>query len=179
MTEARHIYAHDVQYGATFAVDAVVQYLQELDIDPQLCVPLIGLSGALVDAGMGITNPHVSLAKHEGGTKTPIQDSLTWGWAAAAVTLQLEAGETLPSAARRVHAILGNRFPVSKIIEYRKRLTRGKSTVREQSRSNYHTAIGSAHAEKQLSPRQRAEWTLTTLRNMTGTKQGEDRTKVR
>lgn len=178
LAQARHIYAQDVQIGAAHAVDAVINFLFDLDADPQLMAPLVGLSGGLVDAAMGISNPHVALAKHQGGPKTEIQESLAWACAAAAVTLFLEAGDTLPASARRVHVALGPTFPVSKLIEFRKRLTRGKSTVRPEAQENYRLFVTQMRGEGRLSARQKAESVLQTLRNMVATERSVPRTKV-
>lgn len=141
LTTARHIYAKDSRLGAAFAVDALVQHLEALGIDPQLRAPLVGLSGALVDATRGVHNDLIAVEKPRlDGPRRPIQEDISKAWAAAAVTLLTMAGDSLPQALNRVAPLVG--MSSSELKNFRKRLTReGSEAARREVREIYNKAV--------------------------------------
>lgn len=164
------------RYSAIFALDAVIKHLQiDLQLPAHLYAPLVQLSGALCDAAQGIHNPLIEPAKYEGGPRSPIQDALAWAQAAVAVTLQRDAGDTLKQALRRAASAgsLDAGEDDKKLKEFRKRITRGDPTVRQEALEHYTLTIQSAHAllaKTKLTRRHLAEAALMDLKNMRAAK---------
>ncbi|TIP74854.1 MAG: hypothetical protein E5X53_12500 [Mesorhizobium sp.] len=178
LTAARQIYDKDVRLGAVVAVDALIQHLEALGVDRKLWAPLVGLSGALGDAIVGVHNPHTAVEKPKAGPRRPIQDETSKAWAAAAVSLLTIAGDTLPQALRRVAPLIG--MSPAELKNFRKRLTRDNGQqVRPELSKAYDTAImthkndpdvaaiATALGKPIPSPRQAAEAAMETIVKLT------------
>lgn len=166
--EARAVYENDVQLGAALALDACIHFIDAVEGDLTLAVPLINLVSALGDAKRGKSNAHLALAKNE-GSKSTIQDAHLLGCAVAAISLCKDAGDTLPEAAKRVHAIVSSRWTTAFLIEFRKRLSRGAVTVPAEARSNFEYFYRQTSKDPlvaRLTPRQRADHAMAVLRSM-------------
>lgn len=118
--------------------------------------PLRALLGAVGDVYEGRANPLLQPPHRQGG-RPPKSLHLSYYEATAAVgvTLLVESGEGLSNACRRA----GEAFDIEwkKLRDYRKNLTSGREDAYEADRKEYCSLIQIAHAEKELTPAERAE----------------------
>lgn len=168
--------------GCLLQLRAVRAFLEGQGIPDDLMRPLQELMASLADLERGAANEHLKpRSRGAGRSPAPVMEAITYGRAAAALTMLMEAGRTEEAAAQEVAQRLRGIAPFGQnsiggdaegLMRYRDRIkseeARKAAKTAGQKPTLFHAAEVYARALKALPVRPPAEVAEFILSNMTG-----------
>lgn len=100
-----------VREGCITAINAVENYLADRGVELRLRAPVSAVTAALLDAERGARNRLLTPSRVSNRPPRNLTSHVVKAWAAAAMTLLIEAGDSKETAARTVANAM-NRWPV-------------------------------------------------------------------